>query len=118
MRATQYEIEYWDTTGVQRQRIVRDVEWFRPWTGSRSGQFATKPLGLCIEEDATGRLWVLINTNPATIEVIDPRSGQLLASRNLNLITPHIAGGIFAHARDLPDGTPVLDVYRLELHQQ
>jgi hypothetical protein len=119
VRASRYAVERWDTTGVLRQRIVRDVEWFPPWTGQRGSAIAAKPLALCIDEDAAGRLWVLINSKPyvSTIEVLDPRSGQVLASREVEFLTRHIAGGIVATARELPDGTPVLDVYQLQFHQ-
>jgi hypothetical protein len=110
-RGSAYEIELFDTLGVRRSRIVRDVPWFRPWTSDTSTglESRTQPFISDIREDGSGLLWVLLNVPDAAwqpregvlrpggmiyipdttkeliydtiVEVIDPASGQLLVSR-------------------------------------
>jgi hypothetical protein len=110
-RGNSYELELFDTAGVRRSRVVREVPWFKPWTTYTSTGLETRPETFIsdMHEDSSGVLWVLLNVAdtewrpregilrpggmiyiPDTmkelifdtiIEAIDLRSGQLLASQ-------------------------------------
>jgi len=109
-RFNQYRIEQWDTAGTLVCVILRDAPWFPTWRRWNNDPMASPPLPrlLSVREDHAGRLWVLIGVadsawqqTPARdrgrdrrlsasersrffdtiVEVIDLRSGRLLASR-------------------------------------
>ncbi len=110
-----YALELWDTSGTLVQRLIRDAEWFKPWTGrKRNG-----PIVFSLREDEQGRVWSLIETmaGRSLVEVIDPRTASVIASQELPFFTMRMVGDLVANLREMPDGTPILEVYRLVLTQ-
>ncbi len=129
------------------QRLFRDVPWFPDWrrpgvVGSEPDR-PPRPLLVAMREDAEGLLWVLVAVPDARwrtqvrrgqgahghavadeqeyydtiIEVIDPRRGELLASRRVGeyirqFVDDALVGTV---VEDLRDGVPRLRVWRVEL---
>jgi hypothetical protein len=55
-----YVVERWDTAGRKVGEIVRDADWFRPWTTQPKltpDAPARNPVLFAIREDRQGRLW-------------------------------------------------------------
>jgi hypothetical protein len=98
-----YTLELWDTTARHVASIVRQSDWFRPWSTPGDPTSALpKPQLKSITEDAAGRLWVTLlvadsrwkpfaaslesaqadanQLYDTRIEVLDPLSGALLAA--------------------------------------
>jgi hypothetical protein len=100
----EYRLEAWDTTGVHLKTLIRSAEWFQHWDRRSARQpFGEEPnpILLSAHEDARGRLWVISRVpdrnwkpgfkEPAyeevydtVLEVIDPLSGDLVASQRFD----------------------------------
>jgi hypothetical protein len=108
---TAYVITKWRLDGRKMVELRRDVGWFRPWNGRFRAGTAPGPYVVALWEDSRGMLWVMIDVPDARwranydrlervpgmdravrpadrhglkdtiIEVIDPESGALVASR-------------------------------------
>lgn len=118
---------------------------FRGAVESRTDD-APSPWIAAIHEDRQGRLWTLVavadpNYNATlerrqmtdgiryipkdlnryfdtVIEVIDPKAGRLIASQRLDQhITHFLDADHVAGYREMPDGTPVISVWRVQLVQ-
>lgn len=57
-----YVVEMWDTTGTLTQRMMRDADWFTPWTvadrAARGPRSRPLPRITSVHYDDQGRLWV------------------------------------------------------------
>jgi hypothetical protein len=144
-RINSYEIEQYDTLGVLRARFRRNVNWFRPWTTQVPTALEQRPLPTVsdIRQDEDGLLWVLVQVadldwrpregiqRPAgvyvpdtmheliydtIIEVIDPRTSQLLASTRFRQQFRRFAGErmVYRYNEDSSDN-PFYSAYRLTL---
>lgn len=112
-----YELDLWETDGVHRGTLVREVDWFEPWTGTYEPPYEQPPpprVWDITTEERTGLVWVLLlfpaenfsplptlgsqtdllapssSDSPALdtlIEVLDPESGQLVARRTFSNTT-------------------------------
>lgn len=125
-----YEIEAWDTLGNYRGTLRRNVDWFRPWKLPDTGP---APTLRSLWHD--GRyLWVLITVQDLSwkgpfpdpfgpneyhkvwdtmLEVIDPRTGELVASQRFPNLMERINEGI-VHSINEYDG--VLRAQVMQLH--
>lgn len=60
---TDYLIELWDTSGVRRRALQRDVDWFQPYVSYRAPQpngAAPQPFVGIAMSDVARRLWVTV----------------------------------------------------------
>jgi hypothetical protein len=116
-----YVIELWDTNGERQRELLRDADWFKPYT-ERVPPTPDRPPPPALSSlhlDATGKLWVAIAvpaldwadrlgpavetpygkqyraSNPeawdTVIEVIDPAGGRVVASQR---VSPLVSGFI------------------------
>jgi hypothetical protein len=133
-----YTLELWDTSATKRRQIQRAAPWFEPWFGSIDPtKTRPKPQVKGIAEDAAGRLWVNLLIADASwvpvpprapstaidpnklfdsrIELIDPRSGQLLAFLVVPEVLVNVRGGepIVSSFRTNADGFVIWTLYRL-----
>jgi hypothetical protein len=135
----QYELRLYDPSGKLLRVLTRQVDWFKSYTQIKPGDHP--PRLADIAEDANGLLWVLLTIQnsayappknwdtfkPLTpnmvdekldtiIEVLDPKSGVLLASLRLK---PHfrelLAPDRIARLAEDADGLQFFDIYRLRL---
>jgi len=142
-RTNQYQIEKWDTAGRHLLTLRRGVDWYPTWGVDPTQPIAERgPVLGAIEEDAERRLWVFfIVPDPAmsqtasiggrvgisalvaqtqglldtVVEVIDPSSGRLLASRRF-ADPVHSLGGRYGYTmRESPSGYVFADVWELVL---
>lgn len=138
-----YRVELWGPDGSNPLTVVRNASWFRPW-GHEVGRFAEareRPRVVGVAEDRQGRLWVSIlvrdpKRRPASgtrevpiteidsnaefdtiLEVLDPRSGRLLAHRRFEQSIPEFIGDgtMVINRREDADGNIVVDVWRTRL---
>ena len=138
-----YRVELWEPAGSNSLILVRDASWFQPWEQviRRSAEGRERPRIVDVAEDRQGRLWVSILVRdpkhrrsretrevPLTevdanaefdtvLEVLDPRSGRLLARTRFEQIIPAFIGDgsvVFARREDA-DGNIVVDVWRARL---
>ena len=140
-----YLMELWDTTGVRLKALQRDAEWFeRRLVGRPVTVDGPTPLALLryVRSDSKGRLWIsglvakndwrdLATADPdfassalgfmelfePIIEVVDPETGELLASE----VFPDLSLGgflgedmIITYKEDAM-GYPLLDIWRIRL---
>lgn len=133
--SNRYEIDQFDLQGRHHLRLVRRASWFEPWralTGDRPTPYAR-----AIREDSEGLLWVqTIVPDPAprplspaestrvlypamlgrlwdgVLEVIDPRSGALLASRRLPEYFDFVGGDLLVTSNEDADGIVTMHVWR------
>lgn len=128
-----YELEVWRADGSGGRVLLRSPPWFQ--TGGtevdRASRSAGPPAAILAEApriDAAGRLWTVVRiaASPApaatgddvdsVVEVIDPDSGELIASArvdaDLRLIAP---GGWAAAYREDEEGRAYVDVYAMEV---
>jgi hypothetical protein len=139
---TSYLIELWDTTGARVQALRRDADWFEPWVLDAPwgpDQPPPKPMVGEVKADADGRLWVhvlvaaenwrdgLINrqgmgwepdvnrTFDPVLEIIDPKTGQLLMSRRFTDrdFVGFVGDDMIASYREDEMGYPFLDLWRI-----
>ena len=135
----EYRLESWDTTGVHLQTLIRSPSWFQPWDRRSARQpFGEKPnpILLSVHEDARGKLWAISRVpdrnwkpgfeEPAyehiydtVLEVIDPVSGDLLASQRFegerHLFLYFIADGLFTSFSVNDVGLEQVHVWRFRL---
>ena len=141
-----YQIEKWDTAGRHHLTLRRTVPWFPSWGVDSTRPIAARePQLIGIEEDATGLVWLFFlvpdlaaggagrlsgrggiselvarthRTLDTVVEIIDPRTGSLVASRRFtDPLMP--AGGQHAYSvRESPSGHVFMDVWRLLLNSQ
>ncbi len=142
----QYEIQLIDvTTGATVRRLTRTVPWFASWLKPMASRFLPEkpqPSLFGIRRDSHGLLWVIIEvadprwrevvTHPANqeefgisddqlyydsvIEVIDPKTGDLLATRRFpEAISHFVADDAVGAVIEDASGVPMLHVWRLKL---
>jgi hypothetical protein len=129
-----WRLEHWDTTGVLLSAIDRRPEWFLPYTEllPPSRGHPPQPTIAGAWAERGGRLWVLgvaadphwtlglgwrrqgslseVIVNPdkvfdAVLEVIDPRTGSLVATARMDPSYPsEVEPGIILHVKDTPGG--------------
>lgn len=142
-RQNVYQIDLWDRLGQNIRRVVREVDWFRPWkTFTPPFRDPAPPRIYSISEDDQGRLWVMIyvpdqefrplprpdrsslfapmgEDHPSfdtLVEVIDVNAGKVLASRRFESML-----GAFLRDQHVPipsldsDGEQVFRIMRLTL---
>jgi hypothetical protein len=142
-RPNAYIIERWDASGAKGSTVVRDARWFQSWVTPRSHYTHENPTPRTVglHEDDKGRLWVITYTAPpdhrpaydqnwhgevteddtrrvidTIIEVIDPRSGQLLArERYDDVLLPQVGPMLVGRRMEAPDGSLRLEVLRMRL---
>lgn len=135
----QYRLELWDTAGVHLKSFVHDAPWLEPWNRTIPGApFRVRPNArvIGVHEDSAGRLWVIGRiperdwrpvedtrayelVYDSVVEVIDPASGKLLASRRFEradqLFYYFISEDLVFSRRVMENGLPVIDIWRLTL---
>lgn len=107
-KVNQYEIEFWTSDGQLTRTLIRDADWFPPWSSwnSRSDQRPPPPRLMSIAVDESGLVWTLISVADAAwapaaaagreggmpstgelsrrfdsiIEVLDPVAGRIVWS--------------------------------------
>ncbi|HEX8276194.1 MAG TPA: hypothetical protein VF615_26380 [Longimicrobiaceae bacterium] len=142
-RAGSYRVELWGADGSNPLTVVRNASWFRPWEHEvrRSAEGLERPRVVDLAEDWQGRLWVSIlvrdpKHRPASgtrevpitevdadtefdtiLEVLDPRSGRLLAQRRFEQSISEFVGdgSMVVTRREDADGNIVVDVWRVRL---
>jgi hypothetical protein len=110
-----YVIELWDTAGRHHSSVVRESDWFRPWSMPTNPTTMLPQTQLkSVQEDAAGRLWVALlvadsrwapvrptalSTEPdanrvfdTRIEVLDPRARSVVA----HVVTDNALGKVIA----------------------
>jgi hypothetical protein len=143
-----YVIEKWTADGALIARYVRDVDWFQPhdhygYNGSRAPNTAL----VSLYQDSAGNLWTMLRTadpnwqrgvgartGPLSdgsvgvrdraayydtiIEVFDPRTAGILASRRVPdyLVRFDSQGNVIGYRED-SGGHPYIDVYRVHLER-
>lgn len=139
---TSYVVELWSNDGEMLARYERNVPWFEPWT-QVDGPITThapKPRITGVWVDDEKRLWVVLNVaDPeyrpienlpgghgvsltadhhdqiwaTVIEVIDTRTGALIASTRTARNLPFIKnGGLVFEYRESSAGEPLYDIWR------
>ena len=142
-RANRYLIELWDRSGTLRRSIVRDARWFPPWT--TQNEVTPNPMVTSIRQDTRGYLWSVVATPDekwsaesarrmidslrgrpdapngffdTVIEVIDPRTGTLVATRRLPFLASGFwSGDMLISASMGRNDTPYIDVWRVHLRR-
>lgn len=139
-RPDRYEIEFWTANGERRLTLDRLTAWFpdRDIEGSRNRwQDPIHPRLRDMYVDDSGHVWVLLavakegwkpspeNFGPLSthwlnldtmVEVIDPDSGELVASQRFPWIASAFTNnGSLVSYREDADGIMVLDIWRPEL---
>jgi 6-bladed beta-propeller len=143
-RYTEYVVELWTTAGDQLAELRRDVDWFEPHeNGGFNGDDPPNPTLASIHVDAEGRLWSLVRVagedwrrgvgqgrHPyghmvntvvdrslyydVILEVFDPRTGDLLATRRFpQHIQRFTSQGFLYGYREDAEGYPFVDVFRV-----
>jgi hypothetical protein len=128
-----YELERVDLSGAVRERFVRSVPWFEPW--SAQAELVPLPRVSGVWEDPGGRVWVVIHVpdpswTPASgpsqikaaedynrmydsvVEVLDPVSGRILVSKDLPDMMGLTDDGMLVSLRDAADGRVLADVWQ------
>jgi len=140
---TRYTIERWSPSGQRLETLSRNVPWFVPYMGPmrEAPGGVPRPFIQDVHEDANGRLWVLVTvpdargqtgarpsgegarvvdydaTFDSIVEVIDPRTGRLLASGRVDEhLTQFVADGVAASYTEDAGGVPKIAIWRLRLH--
>lgn len=130
-RFSPYELELWHPDQGLARTIARAPEWFKPDLERSTGDKVHD-----IRLDKEGRLWVVISLkiedwNPpdrrlptatdmdrildTVIEIIDPRSGRLVASTRTDLAFTRWAGEFLYHPRDLANGDIAMELWKPRL---
>ncbi|HEX7239674.1 MAG TPA: 6-bladed beta-propeller [Longimicrobiaceae bacterium] len=140
-----YVVEAWDSRGVLHLALERRPGWFAPWLepGPSPRLAPPRPLVAAIREDAQGRVWVLLHVADqnwrkralrrvgseyeitpedqdhfydTVIEVLDPRTGRLVASaRHPRYVRGFAGDGLLYTYREDADGVPAYEVWRTRL---
>lgn len=138
-----YRVELWGPDGSNPLTLVRNPRWFPSWEHEvrRSDEGLERPRIVDVAEDRQGRLWVSIlvrdpkrrpargtgevpiteidsNTEFDTVlEVLDPRSGRLLAQTRFEQSIAEFIGdaSMVATYREDADGNIVVDVWRARI---
>jgi len=135
----QSRLELWDTAGVHVKSFVQNAPWLEPWSRAVPGApFRVRPKArvIGVHEDSAGRLWVIGRlperdwrpvedtrayelVYDSVVEVIDPASGKLLASKRFEradqLFYYFISEDLVFARRVMENGVPVIDIWRLTL---
>jgi len=137
-----YELSLWSVNGKVRE-IQRTVPWFPPQIAYQGPGRALRPTPSVsgIWDDGQGQIWVVLQVPDSKwrppppemlprgeigppidydreydtiIEIIDIRTGQLLASQRFDQSLRYLMpGGFVLHDREDDDAEPYLDVWRL-----
>lgn len=146
---TQYVVEHWTSDGTLRESLGRSVPWFEPWIqpDARIGEAPPQPRLTSIACESPRRLWItaLVADNhwktglgvrrgergnaltvadpnryyDTVLEVIDPVSGTVLASRRVDeaLYELFVPGYAWA-ARPRRDSTRQFEIWRVQFLPQ
>jgi hypothetical protein len=136
----EYRIDRWTLNGRMTASVVRNADWFRPWTGRLSGapmSVPPRPALLGLHEDASGNLWVTslvastqwqpqashvpsrtldrTKTYDTVLEVIDlNRRGIIATFRHPGQL--YLLGNDMAYSRrEDSDGIILIDVWRVRI---
>jgi hypothetical protein len=144
---TRYTIERWSKAGRLTDVLERDAPWFPPRVnlGPPPQEAPPAPRVVSVREDDAGRLWVLISVADANwrrsarkpnasgeyavrptdrdlmfdtvIEVIDPKTARVIATRRIpQEVGSFIGEGTtIATYREDQTGAPGFDIWRLSL---
>lgn len=143
--ATEYVIQKWTTAGRMVEQLRRRVDWFEPHDLEIMPHPETPPAPVIwgVEEDSSGLLTVIVSRADAqwheavepdessiggftwtddwdrffdtVIEVIDPVSKEVLASRRVDeFYWVGLGGGHYASYKEGDDGTPQIHVWRVQ----
>jgi hypothetical protein len=136
-----YQVELWDVSGQLRQTVVRETDWFKPWKDMYPQNGPPNPFLSAVRQDTEGLLWTIVgrlDANAAAarapqtgcqrradcanqeydtmIEVLDPRSGALLASRRFpEFLRGFWSDDLLTSASVGPDDTPYIDIWQVRL---
>jgi hypothetical protein len=135
--SSRYQLELWDIDGTLRKTLIREASWFQPWTSY--DQAYSSPRVLAVRQDSQGLLWTVLqipdkNANLSQlvaglasnnllfhtlIEVIDPNSGTLIASRQFpNLYTSGFWSGSLLSSASVDAGDiPYVDIWQVTLRR-
>ncbi len=140
-----YLMELWDTLGHRRAVLKRSSQWFHSYDLNRAVSPTVPPQPIITDSrsDDEGRLWIAVAV-PASgwkealsepspgvfaldevrayatvLEVIEPSSGQLIASDRLSdfFMVGFFAGDLVATYREDEAGFPYVDIWRVSLEQ-
>ncbi len=147
-RPNQYQFELWDTAGVLLTRLTGAPPWFEAWDSYPQGApYDSKPPPQVValaRGTVQNHLWILSyvpdeSWSPhrqagrerpvipalqhdlfdSVLDVIDVASGELLASRRLDIGVDGFAGPGLLYVRDeTPSGLIVVRLYRLALQHE
>lgn len=127
---TRYQVERWSTAGALQEEFRVATPWFAAWDTPVEG--VSRPTIVDIQEDRDGYLWVLLRlpreagpdgaapTGGArfdtVMEVIDPRTAQVVASRRVEAELREFACERTSYReRTDADGFTFVEVWRLGL---
>lgn len=143
---TRYRVEAWSLEEERLVTFERDVEWFPPHDRGLEAhpEIPPAPWLAGIREDREGLLWVLVHVaddrwhaaverrpdgayrwasdrtgfQDTILEVLDPRTGEVLAQRRSDLaLRGFIDDRHVAAYRESPGGVPRVEVWRVELRR-
>ncbi|CAN5855301.1 hypothetical protein BH23GEM9_BH23GEM9_18570 [soil metagenome] len=140
---TRYIVERWGLAGHKILELHRNVSWFQPHDGRDANTPAPRPRISALWEDRSGLLWILIvvadrhyqrnhavlptssggmtAVSPAAqhtlhdtiLEVVDPRTGVLLASHRYDpSLFPVTGGGVLYIYREDEFGRPRYEFFK------
>jgi hypothetical protein len=140
--ANRYEIERWDVAGILRQVLVRDTPMFPP-SRVLTGMDPIPSIIVALRQDPEGYVWTLLgipksgraaSSSRATgrtggpppnalneifdtvIEVLDPRTGTLVASRRMPLMANGFwSGDLLTTIETNSDDVPVMSIWQVHL---
>jgi hypothetical protein len=139
--STAYVIELWDRTGRKHMELRRDVPWFPAHDGRNRYPSPSPPYTTAVWEDHAGLLWVLVQVQDpeqaahrdrlevrdgmriihgrdghrlydTIVEVLDPATGELLASRRFDESVRKWGSGPLVIYRENAIGIPEYGLYR------
>ena len=139
--SNRFEIDQFDVQGRHHVRLMRRADWFRPWREDAPFEDPNARVG-AMRESADGLLWIAVyvpdpartpmtaedslrsishlmvdRQNDVVLEVIDPRSGRLLASRRLPGTIGFIGRDLLFTSGEDPDGVVSLTVWRVAVRR-
>jgi len=144
-RFNEYVIEKWTQRGEKVVQIERLPSWFKPYQTEEplSLSKAPNPFMMGVWEDPEGLLWTAVivpdpkwrdalSRSPGgelrvgshhgfldtIVEVMDPTSGNLIASQRFDLFFEHFTPeGLLTSYREADNGLPFIDIWRVTLIQ-
>ena len=139
--SNRYVVEQWDTAGKWLQQLERRTDWFPSWTVEPAdAPFGSPPMPVlsAVAQDSTGLLWTFTTVadsrwrrrpTPSTtatvtnyddiydtvIEVLNPRTGRLVASTRVGERLTLVGDGIAQSDDERIEGSPRIAIWNLTL---